>query len=162
MPGRLSCGGRGEKIEFTGTVCGLKAVEAANTGRRKGSRSYPEEDGLSVILICLLQFCYFKTFLRSLSNSALPFVTFPPMFKIQKKASAFFFFPLASISPSLVCSSSSRASSPLRETNHPAPCYELQQKESPKSLALCRSCRKDTPCLCFEKNFFSYPNIFLL
>lgn len=39
MPGHLSCGGRGEKIEFTGTVCGLKAVEAANTGRRKGSRS---------------------------------------------------------------------------------------------------------------------------
>ena len=34
----VACGERGEKNEFTGTVCGLKAVEAAKMGRRKGNR----------------------------------------------------------------------------------------------------------------------------
>lgn len=37
MPGHLSCGERGEKNEFMGTVCGLKAVEAAKMGRREGN-----------------------------------------------------------------------------------------------------------------------------
>lgn len=46
-----------------GTVCGLKAAEAAKMGRKTGKQSYPKEDELSAILICLLQFCYFKTFL---------------------------------------------------------------------------------------------------
>lgn len=41
------------------TVCGLNALKAAKMGSTKGNHSYPKEDELSAILICLLQICYF-------------------------------------------------------------------------------------------------------
>lgn len=37
----MLCGERGEKNEFMGTVCGLKAVEAAKTGRGREIAELP-------------------------------------------------------------------------------------------------------------------------
>lgn len=141
-----------------GKGCGLKAVEAAKVGRRRRNQSYPQEDELSALLLCLLQFCYFKAFLEACQLLLCHLLHFFPMFEIskKKKRKTFLFFFPASVFLPLVHGSLSSASSPLGETGAARVLlggHKLQQKVSTNSLALGRSCRKDIPWLYFEKDF---------
>lgn len=86
-----------------GKGCGLKAVEAAKVGRRRRNQSYPQEDELSALLLCLLQFCYFKAFLEACQLLLCHLLHFFPMFEISKKKKRktfLFFFSCFSFPPS--------------------------------------------------------------
>lgn len=125
------------------------------------SQSYPKEDELSAILICLLQFCYFKTFLEACQILPCHLLHFSHDQNKQKKLFFFFFCFFCFHFPPLWFVAVSAVPGHLWEKqNQPAPCLMVKssnRKRAPKAW-LCVGPAEREPVFMFWEGPFLGPS----